>query len=84
MIDPEIIGFIAGVLVATSLIPQTIKSWKSKSTTDISIGWMLINLSGQTIWIIYGVLIGSLSLIVMSGITLALAVSLLVLKIKYG
>lgn len=84
MIDPEIIGFIAGVLVATSLIPQTVKSWKSKSTTDISIGWMLINLSGQTIWIIYGVLIGSFSLIVMSGVTLALALSLLVLKIKYG
>jgi len=80
----EIVGFIAGTLVAASLIPQTIKSWKTKSTNDISISWMLINLSGQTLWIIYGFLIDSLSLIVMSGITLILAVSLLILKIKHG
>lgn len=84
MINAEIIGFIAGTFVAASLIPQTIKSWRTKSTTDISIAWMLINLTGQTLWIIYGFMIHSSSLIIMSGVTLALAVSLLVLKIKHG
>ena len=84
MINPEIIGFIAGIFVACSLIPQTIKSWKTKSTNDISISWMLINLTGQTLWIIYGLMIHSFSLIVMSSITLVLAISLLVLKIKHG
>ena len=84
MINPEIIGFIAGIFVACSLIPQTIKSWKTKSTSDISIAWMLINLTGQTLWIIYGLMIHSYSLVIMSGITLALAISLLVLKIKHG
>lgn len=84
MINPEIIGFIAGIFVASSLIPQTIKSWKTKSTSDISIAWMLINLTGQTLWIIYGFMISSYSLVIMSGITLALAVSLLILKIKHG
>ena len=84
MFNAEIIGFIAGIVVASSLIPQTIKSWKTKSTSDISIAWMLINLSGQTLWIIYGFLISSISLIVMSSITLALAISLLILKIKHG
>lgn len=84
MINPEIIGFIAGIFVACSLIPQTIKSWKTKSTADISFMWMLINLTGQTLWIIYGLMIHSYSLVIMSGITLALATSLLVLKVKYG
>jgi MtN3 and saliva related transmembrane protein len=84
MINPEIVGFIAGIFVACSLIPQTIKSWRTKSTGDISIAWMLINLSGQTLWIIYGLMIHSPSLVIMSGITLALAISLLILKIRHG
>lgn len=84
MINPEVLGFVAGIFVACSLIPQTIKSWKTKSTSDISIAWMLINLSGQALWIVYGLMIKSPSLIIMSGITLALAISLLILKIKHG
>ncbi|MEK7588684.1 MAG: SemiSWEET family transporter [Patescibacteria group bacterium] len=84
MINPEIIGFIAGILVACSLIPQTIKSWRTKSTSDISISWMLINISGQTLWIVYGFMIDSLSLIIMSSITLFFAISLFILKIKHG
>ena len=82
MINAEIVGFIAGILVASSLLPQTIKSWKTKSTTDISISWMIINLSGQTLWIMYGFMIDSISLTIMSGITLLFAISLLILKIK--
>ena len=80
----EIAGFIAGILVATSLLPQVIKSWKTKSTGDISISWSLMSLGGQTMWIVYGVLISSLSLIVMSSITLSMALSVFFLKLRYG
>ncbi len=84
MLNVEIIGFIAGIFVASSLIPQNIKSWRTKSTSDISLTWMLINIVGQILWAVYGLLINSLALIVMSSITLALALSLLVLKLKHG
>lgn len=80
----EIIGFIAGILVSISLLPQLIKSWKTKSTKDIAILWTLINISGQVMWIIYGFGIKSSSLIVMSSITLLASISILILKIKYG
>ena len=33
----DIMGYIAGALVVASLLPQVIKSWKTKSTKDISI-----------------------------------------------
>ena len=80
----EIIGFIAGGLVAISFLPQVIKSWKTKSTKDIAISLSIINLSGQILWIVYGVGINSISLVVMSSITLIMTASLLILKIKYG
>lgn len=82
--NAEIIGFIAGILVASSLLPQVIKSWKSKSTQDISLGWSITSLAGQLMWILYGFLIASYSLVIMSSITLVMALSVFYLKLKYG
>ena len=70
MIDVEIIGFVAGILVAISVLPQVVKSRKTRSTKDVSLSRSTINLVGQILWIIYGVLIESYSLVVMSSITL--------------
>ena len=82
--NSEIVGFTAGIFVAVSLLPQVIKSWKTKSTKDISLGWSITSLLGQTMWILYGILIASYSLIIMSSITLAMALSVFFLKLKYG
>ena len=84
MISSEYIGVTAGIFVAVSVMPQIIKSWKTKSTKDIAISWSLINLGGQILWIVYGFLINSSSLVVMSGISLVMNLSMVVLKLKYG
>lgn len=80
----EIIGFIAGTLVAVSLLPQVIKSWKTKSTNDISLGWSVTNLGGQIMWVVYGGFIGSYPLVIMSGVTLSMALSVFYLKLRYS
>lgn len=82
--NTEVLGFIAGSLVAVSLVPQVIKSVKTRSTSDISLQWNLINLGGQVLWIVYGIVIKSVSLYVMSGITFAMALIMLGLKLRYG
>jgi len=79
----EVIGFLASIFVASSFIPQIIKSWKTKSTKDLSYTLMLLNLIGQILFIIYGLFIGSIPLI-FTGIVISIfAISLLILKIKY-
>lgn len=80
----EPIGFIAGSLVAVSLLPQVIKSWKTKSTRDIALQWVLINLAGQAMWLWYGIGIHSAPLVVMSGITFVMTLSLVGLKLRHG
>ena len=80
----EIIGFVAGALVAVSLLPQVIKSWKTKSAGDISVLWSIINLTGQVIWIVYGIVKSSPSLVIMSSIALVMMLSVFYLKLKYG
>jgi MtN3 and saliva related transmembrane protein len=84
MVSIELLGFVAGFLVAVSSFPQLIKSWKTKSTKDVVILWLLINISGQILWISYGFFKDSISLVVMSSITLIMVGSVLVLKMKYG
>lgn len=84
MNNTELIGYIAGSLGSISLLPQVIKSWRSKSTKDISILWSSINVVGQAFWIIYGVLVSSQPLIVMSSINLGLGFFVFILKIRHG
>jgi hypothetical protein len=39
---------------------------------------------GQILWLVYGAVINSPSLIVMSGVTLLMTISMLTLKLKFG
>jgi len=84
MINFELIGYLAGLIIAISLTPQVIKVWKTRSTKDISIVWNLFYLVGLSLWIVYGFGIGSLPLMLMVSFEALMAISLLILKIKYG
>ena len=84
MVNIELIGYLAGIFTAVSLTPQVIKSWKTKSTKDISILWNLIYLIGLILWLAYGIGISSMPMIVTISFESALALSLIILKIRYG
>ena len=80
----ELLGYIAGILIVISLLPQVIQSWKTKSTTDISLLRYIIYITGLSLWIIYALIIKNGPIAVMNSIGLILAASILILKIKYG
>jgi len=79
----DILGYAAGILVTISLIPQTIKSWKTKSTKDLSLPRYTMYTIGLIMWSIYGVLKPNQPIALMSIIGAALALSILGLKLKY-
>ncbi|XOU94710.1 MAG: SemiSWEET family sugar transporter [Candidatus Kerfeldbacteria bacterium] len=80
----DVLGYVAGILVVISLLPQTIKSWKTKSTQDLSLWRYIIYVVGLIIWIIYAIKIDNGPVAVMNGLGLILAISILYLKLKYG
>ena len=80
----DIIGYSAGILVTGSLIPQMIKSLKTKSTKDISLVRYLVYILGIILWIVYSVILGSKPMIISNFIALIFAFSILLLKIKYS
>ncbi|NVO18909.1 MAG: hypothetical protein HXX13_04365 [Bacteroidetes bacterium] len=81
--NPEIIGISAGVLSCTTFLPQVIKTWKSGSTDDVSLIMFIIASISTTLWLAYGVLIGSISIIFTNTIVLLLTIVMLYLFYRY-
>ena len=64
-------------------MPQVVRTWRTKSTEDVSL-WMLLAFNGGIIlWLTYGILTRKPSIIFANAITLALAMTLLGLKLRY-
>ena len=80
----DILGYVAGILVVISLLPQTIKSWKTKSTSDLSLWRYVIYCTGLILWVAYAIIIKNGPVAVMNFVGLILASSILYLKIKHG
>ena len=79
----DIFGYIAGILVVISLLPQTIKSWQTKLTRDLSLWRYIIYSLGLILWVAYAILIDNGPVAIMNSIGLLLALSILYLKLKY-
>ena len=80
----DILGYMAGTLVVISILPQIIKSWKTKSTRDISLWRTIIYIVGLILWIAYAIKINNGPVAAMNTIGLILASLVLYLKIKHG
>ena len=78
----ELLGSIAGALTTLSFLPQVIRTWRSGSTRDISLIMFLAFCLGVALWILYGVIVGAWSIIIANIITLLLAGTILILKIR--
>jgi MtN3 and saliva related transmembrane protein len=78
------LGLVAAFCTTAAFVPQVVKAWKSRSTADISLSMYLVLMPGVILWLAYGMFLGDVPLIVANGITLALAGSILVFKMRYG
>jgi len=78
----DIIGYLAACLTTFSFLVQAIKSWKTKDLSGISLGMYTMFASGVALWLAYGIAIGSMPLIVTNALTLAFALSILIMKIR--
>ncbi|MGB2370057.1 MAG: SemiSWEET transporter [Flavobacteriaceae bacterium] len=83
MIDQnEIIGLIAAVCTTFAFVPQVMKVWKTKQTKDLSLRMYSIMFLGIILWLVYGILIDSLSIILANVVTATLVGTILVFIIQ--
>lgn len=79
----EVIGYTAAALTTIAFLPQALHTWRTRSTHGISLGMYAIFTSGVVLWLVYGILLGAWPIIIANTITLALAISILAMKIFY-
>lgn len=80
----SIIGFVAGTCTTLAFLPQVIRTWRTRSTDDISLGMFSLMVFGIALWLFYGIVIGDWPLILADGVSLLLAATILMMKLRFG
>jgi len=80
----EILGYLGALFITISFIPQVIKSYKTKSVQDLSLGLILTTLVGTVFWLLYGIVNNDSSLILCNSILGIIVIYQLFLIIKYN
>ncbi|TRZ46286.1 SemiSWEET family sugar transporter [Robertkochia solimangrovi] len=80
----EILGLIAAACTTSSFVPQVYKTWKTRNVAGISLIMYFVLFIGVVLWLLYGIVINSLSVILANSITGLLVLIILILRIRYG
>ena len=78
------IGIIAGILTATSMLPQLIKVIKKKEAEDLSMKMLIVLMSGIALWIVYGFYQDDIPIIATNIFSLLINLVLTGFRVKYA
>ena len=83
MSTTTMLGFLAGFLTTISFFPQVMKTWKSRSASDLSLGMFSCFSVGVICWLVYGLLLQEMPMILWNAVTLVLVLIILIMKLKF-
>ena len=71
------------MLTTIAFLPQVLKTWKSRSAKDLSLGMFSLFCLGVVMWLAYGILMRDIPVIAANFMTLILASTLLFFKFHF-
>ena len=83
MLFADWIGTLAAVLTTSSFVPQVLHTFRTKDVSGISLGMYSAFTAGVAGWLVYGLLMGAWPIVIANAITLALAATILGMKLRY-
>lgn len=83
--DPftQMLGYLGSVTSIITLMPQVLKTWKTKSVFDISFATLVIQTIQVVAWLVYGALLQNIPLILVNLVMFTNTILLVLMKIKY-
>ena len=75
------IGYLAAALTTSSFVPQALLTVRTRNVSGISLGMYSVFTVGVGLWLAYGVVIGEWPIVIANALTLALAATILGMKI---
>jgi MtN3 and saliva related transmembrane protein len=79
----QILGLVAGFCTTIAFLPQVLKTWKSRSAKDLSLGMFSFFCFGVLLWLVYGIVQKDIPVIAANAVTLMLASTLLFFKLRF-
>jgi len=79
----DLIGYIAASLTTLSFLPQALHTFRTRDVSGISLSMYSMFATGVALWLVYGLLLGAWPIVVANAVTLALALAILVMKLRY-
>jgi MtN3 and saliva related transmembrane protein len=76
-------GYAAALLTTAAYVPQLVRVLRLRSARDISLPTFIMFALGVVFWLLYGLYTGSRPIIASNSVTLVLAISIIVLKLRY-
>lgn len=77
----DAIGYLAATLTTASFVPQALLTLRTRNVSGISLAMYSAFTLGVALWLVYGIALGEVPIIVANALTLALAATILVMKI---
>lgn len=74
----------AATLTTVAFVPQAIHIIRHKETRAISLQMYLVFATGVGFWLIFGLMLGNWPMILSNIVTLALALTIIGMKLRYG
>lgn len=78
----EWVGYAAALLTTAAFVPQAWLAWRTPDLAGVSLAMYASFTAGIALWLLYGLALGSWPMVLANGITLVLALLILVLKLR--
>lgn len=79
-----ILGLAGTTLSVVSLVPQVLKTWRTRRADDISAGWLIFALLSMLVWVIYGSAVGAAAIVWANALTFIQVAFILAIKWRIG
>lgn len=79
---PDAVGYLAALLTTSSFVPQAVLTLRTRDVSGISLAMYGAFTLGVALWLLYGLVSGQWPVIVANAITLALAATILLTKVR--
>ena len=79
----DTIGTLGASLTTVAFMPQVWHTFRTKDVSGISLGMYTVLTLGIALWVAYGWLLSAWPIIISNGITLSLALAILLMKLRY-
>jgi MtN3 and saliva related transmembrane protein len=80
----DLVGYIAACCTTLCWLPQAVRTIRTRDTRAISLWTQAFFAVGIALWLVYGLVIGSVPVILSNAVTLPLVLTIVAMKLRYG